>query len=191
MELYSDTYYIHWILAGDTACFACLLDRYSRPIHALIYKVTQNAEDAEELAQDAFLKAYTSLASFKGECSFSTWLYRIAYNTALSAVRKKKHEFLAIEESALDNVSEEEAAHLLDQEAPSERVRYLEAALGQLPPDERALLLLFYWKERTIDELAGITGLTTANVKVRLHRIRKKLYVLIKRMEDESDRRVS
>ena len=112
-------------------------------------------------------------------------------NIRSSAVRKKKHEFLTIEESALDNVSEEEAAHLLDQEAPSERVRYLEAALGQLPPDERALLLLFYWKERTIDELAGITGLTTANVKVRLHRIRKKLYVLIKRMEDESDRRVS
>ena len=191
MELYSDTYYIHRILAGDTACFACLLDRYSRPIHALIYKVTQNAEDAEELAQDAFLKAYTSLTSFKGESSFSSWLYRIAYNTAISATRKTRHEFLAIEETLLNNVSEEEVSEMLGRTGRSEQLQRLDDALAALPADERALILLFYMQEKTVDEVAAISGLTPTNVKVKLHRIRKKLYVLIKRMEDESDRRVS
>ena len=80
MELYTDTYYIQRIQAGDVACFACLLDKYSRPIHSLILKVVRSQEEAEELAQDTFMKVFKNLASFKGDCSFSTWIYRIAYN---------------------------------------------------------------------------------------------------------------
>lgn len=105
MELYSDTYYIQRVLAGDTACFACLIDRYGEPIHALILKVVRNPEDAEELAQDTFLKAFKSLGTFKGDCGFSTWLYRIAYNTALSSLRKKRPEYLMIDESTIEQVS--------------------------------------------------------------------------------------
>ena len=101
MELYTDTYYIQRIQAGDVACFVCLLDKYSRPINSLILKVVQNQEEAEELAQDTFMKVFKNLASFKGDCSFSTWIYRIAYNTAISSVRKKRYEFLAIEETTL------------------------------------------------------------------------------------------
>lgn len=108
MELYTDTYYIQRIQAGDVACFACLLDKYSRPIHSLILKVVRSQEEAEELAQDTFMKVFKNLASFKGDCSFSTWIYRIAYNTAISSVRKKRYEFLPIEETTLENVSEEE-----------------------------------------------------------------------------------
>ena len=93
MELYTDTYYIQRIQAGDTACFACLLDKYSRPVHSLILKVVRNREDAEELAQDVFMKVFKHLSSFKGECSFSTWIYRIAYNTAISETRKKGEDY--------------------------------------------------------------------------------------------------
>lgn len=185
MELYTDTYYIQRIQAGDVQCFACLLDKYSRPIHSLILKVVRNQEDAEELAQDTFMKVFKSLNSFKGDCSFSTWIYRIAYNTAISSVRKKRQEFLTIEETALDNVSEEEVANLFGLTDSTEQVRRLEIALGQLPPDERALILLFYWKEKTIEDIVSITGLTTSNVKVKLHRIRKKLFVLLKEMDHE------
>lgn len=103
MELYTDTYFIKRIQAGDTASFACLLDKYSRPVHSLILKVVRNKEDAEELAQDVFIKVFRNLSSFKGDCSFSTWIYRIAYNTAISEVRKKKYEFLAIEETQIEN----------------------------------------------------------------------------------------
>ncbi|WP_297903652.1 RNA polymerase sigma factor [uncultured Parabacteroides sp.] len=187
MELYTDTYYIQRIQAGDMACFACLLDKYSRPIHSLILKVVRSREDAEELAQDTFMKVFKGLSSFKGDCSFSTWIYRIAYNTAISSVRKKRHEFLTIEEATLENVSEEEVANLLGQTEVAEQTQRLETALGQLPPDERALILLFYWQEKSIEELASITGLTASNIKVKLHRIRKKLFALLKRMDHEQD----
>ena len=181
MELYTDTYYIQRIQAGDTACFACLLDKYSRPVHSLILKVVRNREDAEELAQ----KVFKNLSSFKGECSFSTWIYRIAYNTAISETRKKKHEFLAIEESVINNVSEQEVAEAFGRTDSTEQIQMLDAALAQLPPDERAVILLFYMKEKTIDEVATITGLTSSNIKVKLHRIRKKLFVVLKGMEEQ------
>lgn len=185
MELYTDTYYIQRIQAGDTACFACLLDKYSRPVHTLIFKVVRSREDAEELTQDVFMKIFKNLSSFKGDCGFSTWVYRIAYNTAISCVRKKKYEFLAIEETTLTNISEEEVSEMLGRTNTSWQIQRLDAALEQLPPDERALILLFYMKEKTVEELAAITGLTTSNTKVKLHRIRKKLFVLLKGMENE------
>lgn len=185
MELYSDTYYIKRIVAGDTGSFACLLDRYSRPVHSLIFKMVRNKEDAEELAQDVFLKVFRNLPSFKADCSFSTWVYRIAYNTAISELRWKKLEFVAIEESQIENVSEEEIDRLLDRTSGNGQLDRLEKALAQLPPDERALILLFYWRQKTVEELTGITGLGASNVKVKLHRIRKKLFVLIKEMEDQ------
>ena len=185
MELYSDAYYIERIVAGDTGCFACLLDRYSRPVHSLILKMVRNKEDAEELAQDVFMKVFRNLPSFKADCSFSTWIYRIAYNTAISELRRKKQEFIAIEESQIENVSEEEVSILLGRTSENDQVEKLEHTLTLLPPEERAMIMLFYMKQKSIEELTVITGLSASNVKVKLHRIRKKLFVLIKGMEDQ------
>jgi RNA polymerase sigma factor (sigma-70 family) len=185
MELYTDIYYIERIQSGDTASFACLLDRYSRPIHALICRIVGNAEDAEELTQDVFLKVFRNLSGFKGDSSFSTWLYRIAYNTAISATRKKRITYLAIEEHQLDQATEEAVDELYGPKEDEERIADLEKALGLLPPDERGLILLFYMDNKTIDEIAGISGLTTANVKTKLHRIRKKLYLILTQMKEE------
>ncbi|WP_288208070.1 sigma-70 family RNA polymerase sigma factor [uncultured Parabacteroides sp.] len=185
MELYSDAYYIERVAAGDTGCFACLLDRYSRPVHSLILKMVRNKEDAEELAQDVFMKVFRNLPSFKADCSFSTWIYRIAYNTAISELRRKKQEFIAIEESQIENVSEEEVSILLGRTSENDQVEKLEHTLTLLPPEERAMIMLFYMKQKSIEELTVITGLSASNVKVKLHRIRKKLFVLIKGMEDQ------
>ena len=185
MELYSDAYYIERVAAGDTGCFACLLDRYSRPVHSLILKMVRNKEDAEELAQDVFMKVFRNLPSFKADCSFSTWIYRIAYNTAISELRRKKQEFIAIEESQIENVSEEEVSILLGRTSENDQVEKLEHTLTLLPPEERAMIMLFYMKQKSIEELTVITGLSASNVKVKLHRIRKKLFVLIKGMEQK------
>lgn len=146
--------------------------------------MVHSKEDAEELAQDVFMKVFRNLSSFKGDCSFSTWIYQIAYNTAISELRRKRQEFVAIEESQISNVSEEEVSEMLGRTSTTEQLDKLEAALEQLPPDERALILLFYMKEKTVDELTVITGLGASNIKVKLHRIRKKLFVLIKGMEE-------
>lgn len=185
MESYNDTYYIQKTLAGEVDSFTPLLNRYGPQVHSLILRVVGNREDAEELAQDTFMKAFRHLSAFKGDCSFSTWVYRIAYNTAISHTRKRKHKLLAIDETVLANVSEEEIAEALGCTDSSEQVGRLEAALGLLPPDERAIILLFYMEEKSINDLTSITGLTVANVKTKLHRIRKKLFVLIKSMEEK------
>ena len=179
MESLSDTYYIERILAGDTSCFASLFDRYGKQVYAWVCRVIQNREDAEELTEDVFVKAFQHLESFRGESDFLTWLYRIAYNLSISAVRKKKVEYLAIEDSQLSNVSEEMIQDQLGQTDSSERLDLLDLALEQLPPDDRALILLFYKEDKSIEELAQITGLSIANIKVKLHRTRKKLYILM------------
>ena len=179
MELYTDTYYIQRIQAGDVACFACLLDKYSRPINSLILKVVQNQEEAEELAQDTFMKVFKNLASFKGDCSFSTWIYRIAYNTAVSETRRRKREWACIDQARLANLPDSEAERMDAWEGRQEYLDALARAVGELEPEERALVTLFYYEDCTVAECASITATTEANVKVRLHRIRKKLYILV------------
>ena len=176
---------IRRIVNGETDLYAILARRYGRVVYTLVSRIVGCAEDAEELAQDVFLKAFRNLHRFNGRSSFPTWLFRIAYNTAISSVRKKRYEFLAIEETTLENVSEEEITNLFGQTESTEQVQRLEVALEQLLPDERALILLFYWKEKTIEELVSITGLTASNIKVKLHRIRKKLFVLLNEMDHE------
>ncbi len=185
MELYTDIYYVERVLAGDTSCFACLLDRYSTQVHSLIVRVVQSQEDAEELTQDVFMKVYKSLSSFKGNSSFSTWLYRIAYNTAISEARKKKQEFLAIEEAQIVNISEEEIELAFGRTDNASNIRKLERALDMLAPDDRFIILLFYMEDKTVEDVSSITGLTVSNVKTKLHRIRKQLLVIINKMEEE------
>jgi RNA polymerase sigma-70 factor (ECF subfamily) len=183
MELYSDTYYIKRIQEGDTAAYACILDKYSRQVYSLALKVVRNKEDAEELAQDVFLKVFKHLGGFKGDSSFSTWIYRIAYNTAISYTRKKKQEWLAIEEAVIINVSEEEVADALGQTDSTRQMEILDNALGQLPPGERAMIHFFYMEGKSMEEIASVTGLSVSNVKTKLHRIRKKLFVVMKETE--------
>lgn len=185
MALYDDIYYIEKILAGETECFACLVDRYGRAVFSLVVKIVGNREDAEELCQDVFVKAFRSLASFKGKSSFSTWIYRIAYNTAVSRTRYRKQEFLSIEEDQLVNVSEEDVAEVFGRSGNEEMLVRLEAAMEKLTHEERALLLLFYMQEKTVEDVAVISELSVSNVKTRLHRIRKKLFVWLKEEKGE------
>mgnify|MGYP000432384018 FL=1 len=90
-----ETHIIHRILKGETSLYEYFLDKYSQQVFILIIRIVENQEDAEELTQDTFLKAFEHLSSFKAESSFSTWIYRIAYNTAISATRKKKQELIS------------------------------------------------------------------------------------------------
>lgn len=185
MDLYGDTYYVQRVLEGDLTSFACLVDRYSQSLFAWIFRIVQRREEAEELAQDTWMKVYEHLSDFKQDCSFSTWLYRIAYNTAISATRRKQPPFCSVNEELLKQVSEEEVEQWMGNGPSDERVAHLESALRLLSADERALVLLFYWQQKTIEELASITGQKPSNVKVRLYRIRRKLYVILKGMDDE------
>ena len=187
MEKLSDKICVEKVLNGETEHFACLLKKYSKQVFSLIVQVVGNREDAEELTQDVFVKVYSSLARFRGESCLSTWIYRIAYNQAISAVRKSTVQFMTIDEQVLAGLPDdvdEEAFGASDKER---RIHFLQNALEMLPPDERALITLFYKDNLSMEEIALITKLTVTNVKTKICRIRKKLFVLIKKMEDEEN----
>ena len=162
MELYTDTYYIQRIQAGDVACFACLLDKYSRPIHSLILKVVRSQEEAEELAQDTFMKVFKNLASFKGDCSFSTWIYRIVVNTSLDMLRRKKKETPTEE---MPETPTEDHYQDLD----------LKQMINRLDDKSRTVIILRYFEDLKLEDIADIVGENLNTVKARLYRTLKKL----------------
>lgn len=179
MDVKQENRYIQRILDGETELFAYFLDRYSRQLYALIVPIVSSPEDAEELVQDAFLKAFQHLNKYKGDSAFSTWLYRIAYNTAISFTRKRKQEYHCIEENMINNVSDEEALGLLEPTDDEERMNRLLNAIELLDAEEKALITLFYYEEQPVAVVGKVLGLTLSNVKVKLHRTRKKICVLM------------
>ena len=179
MEQKDEKYYISRIQNGHTEDFSVLVDSYSRPLYSLIVQIVDCPEDAEEVLQDVFLKAFRSLNRYKGECKLSTWLYRIAYNAAISAIRKKKQEFLYIDENTINNVPDERVEDMLSPSDGEERVVRLSQAINRLNGEEKALITLFYYEEKSMEEIGEVLKLSLSNVKVKLHRTRKKIYVLM------------
>ncbi len=178
----SDIHIIQRILNGETALYENFLNAYGQQVFTLIVRIVANQEDAEELTQDTFLKAFQHLSSFKGNSSFSTWIYSIAYNTAISYARKKKYDTFNMDDALLANISDQQVDEALNEEG-EERILELNRAIERLNSDERALITLFYHEEKPLNEVALILGLTESNAKVKLHRIRKKIYVLMKQEE--------
>lgn len=169
---------IRKVLEGDAEAFAPLVERYSRPIFALVVGIVGQREEAEELTQDIFLKAYTHLASYGSRSAFSTWLYRIACNTALTAVKRRQRRFALFDFSRAERLPElSDDGELTELSEAQEQA--LRAALDRLEADERALIQLHYYENRPLSECGEILSLTESNTKVRLHRIRKKLGVWI------------
>jgi RNA polymerase sigma-70 factor (ECF subfamily) len=173
---------IKHIIRGETHLYAHFVEKYSEAVFSLVVHMVNCREDAEEITQDIFLKAYEKLSSFNVDSSFSTWLYRIAYNTTISALRKRPCNSIAIAEEILADTDDTLIDETLSGES-EELLQRLEKAISMLDAEERALVTLYHLEERSIDETAQITGLKESNVKVKLHRTRKKLYLLIKEQE--------
>jgi RNA polymerase sigma factor (sigma-70 family) len=177
MEHRDDNHYIQQVIAGDTAAFAVLVNRHKDLVFSIVLKIVQNREDAEEVAQDAFVKAFQKLNTFRRDSRFSTWLYRIAYNEAISRIRLRRlPEVEIIEEISESAVDEEVEENVLGLD-PSEQKQAVAMALQNLPPDDQLLISLFYREGLPVSEICGVTGMSESNVKVRLHRLRKKIYV--------------
>ncbi len=175
----TETQIIDKVLNGETERFAYFLDTYSDQVFRLIIQIINIREDAEELTQDTFIKAFTKLSSFNRDAKFSTWLYRIAYNNAISATRKQKQEYLCQEEDQIYRLADETDDSFFDQTDNEEMVEKLEQAIERLDGDERGLITLFYYEGHSVAEIAEITSSTQTNTKTKLHRIRKKLLQII------------
>jgi RNA polymerase sigma-70 factor (ECF subfamily) len=176
MVLKRDSYYIAKIKEGDPGAYAVLVNKYKKMAFNVALQLMGNREDAEEVAQDAFLKAYQALDNYKGDAKFSTWVYRIIYNTAISRLRKKKLNVSSIDDDYSSSVNVKSTQSALQELHSEERKKYLSEALDRLDADDKLLLSLFYLDENSVEEVCEITGFSQSNVKVKLHRARKKLY---------------
>ena len=177
-----EAHIIQEILNGKTALYEYFLDKYGQQVYLLVARIVSCQEDAEELTQDVFLKAFQQLSSFKAESRFSTWIYRIATNMAISSVRKRRYDVLHLDDAVFANLSDTQVDEALEDES-EEQMQRLTDAMTKLAPDERALITLYYMEERPLSEIAFILDIKENHAKVKLHRIRKKLYVLIKEEE--------
>jgi RNA polymerase sigma factor (sigma-70 family) len=158
------------ILAGEQQLYAELVDTYKRYAYTIAQKILQNKPDAEEATQDAFIKAYHHLSSFNRQAKFSTWLYRIVFNTAISYKRKNRRQFQSIENTVVEY--SQEAEGMLEK---SDKKKYLNLAMDKLNEADRTALTLFYLQEFSLEEIAEITGMQANTAKVRIHRARQRL----------------
>jgi RNA polymerase sigma factor (sigma-70 family) len=174
---------IDQVLGGNINAFTNIVNRHKDKAYNLAFRICCSHEEAEEIAQDSFLKAYRALGSFKRESSFSTWLYRIVYNTAISYVRLKKKEVLSLEDFPADatdfigtGASEEEAEN-------EYRRSLLNFAFQKISEEDRSLITLHYYEEMSMDEISDVTGISKSNIKVKLFRARQKMYQVIENAE--------
>jgi RNA polymerase sigma-70 factor, ECF subfamily len=171
----TDNWYIDRVKNGDREAFATLIEKHKSMVYTVAYRIVKNHEDAEELTQDAFLKVFQSIGQFEQRSKFSTWLYKIVYNAAISSIRKKRIESTLLEPMIIENYSEEEIFENLDQLDDHGQKALVDRLMKKLNPEEGALITLYYMEDCSTQEIAEIMGLTQSNVKVKLHRIRKQM----------------
>jgi RNA polymerase sigma factor (sigma-70 family) len=173
---FTDTEIIKRVLAGEQVLFAQLVQRYQQYVFTLVYRFTDNREDAEEIGQDVFVKAYRSLADFRGEAKFSTWLYTIVRTSCITFLRKKRLDTTSLDNERtflqVENKESRFNANAIEQKSKHAMVN---AAIRLLSPDDTQVLTLFYKGEQTLDEIGRVMGLDPNTVKVKLHRARNRL----------------
>lgn len=172
----SDHELIQEVLTGNQAAYGELVTRYQSLAFTLAFRILGQREEAEEVAQDAFVKAYRHLADYRGQSRFSTWLYTIVNNTAISFLRKKKPDLRSLdEEGVLERVDSRDSSFRADGVEQKSRRDLVNRAIRLLQPEDARILLLFYQAEQSLEEVASILGVETNTAKVRLHRARTRL----------------
>lgn len=171
-----DNEIISRVLRGEQNAYAELVTRYQGYVFTLVMKMIRSREDAEEVAQDVFVKAYRALADFRGESKFTTWLYTITNTSCITFLRKKKLDIHSLDNKkvfeAADSKDSGFRANLVEQKS---RVNMVNQAIAMLSPDDAEIITLFYKAEQNLEEIARILGIESNTAKVRLHRARTRL----------------
>ena len=167
---------ISQVLKGDHNVYATLVNRYNNFVFTIVLRYIKGREDAEEVAQDVFIKAYKSLSSFKGDSKFSTWLYTVTTTTCITFLRKKKLEVQSLDNEKVFEAAGEIAGDLsANQIEQKSKVNMVNEAIKMLSPDDAQVIMLFYKGEQTLEEIAKILNKEPNTVKVQLHRARTRL----------------
>jgi len=180
MSTKPDEYYIQQTLKGNVNAYAFLVEKYEHMVFTLTIRIVKNREEAEEVAQDVFVKAFKNLKNFKGESKFSTWIYKIAYYASLDVLKLNKRQ---IRSENIDTFKERNSGNTDDSLKflhDKERKQFINDALFKLSEDERVIITLYYFEELPIKEISKIVDLSEDNIKIKLFRSRKKLAGLLK-----------
>ena len=183
----NDKQYIELVQQGNTAVFSKLVDKYQHYVFTIVYRILPNREEAEEAAQDVFLKAFRKIKDYRYESKFSTWLYPIARNTAIDYKRKKSHTTTSIDNDDSFLQIRDHQRGQLEVIQHGQQKTIIQELLQRLPEIDGQIVSLFYLKEQTIEEIGELLNLSATNVKVKLFRLRKRMKkemtTLIKREE--------
>ena len=171
----TDIEIIDLVLAGNQAAYADLVKTHQRYVFTLAMRFTRSREDAEEVAQDTFVKAYRSLNNYQRSAKFSTWLYTIVYHTAMTHLRKKRLKTSSIDDDENSLQLESYATDDYSSIEKKSRSFYVNQAIGMLLPDDATIITLFYQGEQSLVEIANVMGMEANTVKVKLHRARHRL----------------
>jgi RNA polymerase sigma factor (sigma-70 family) len=173
-----DEQYIQKVLDGDVNAFRYFVSNYKDLAYSISMSIVKSELTAQEAVQDAFVKAFENLSKFKGKSKFSTWLYRIVVNESLRKIKQKRLETVDLTEETISNtvfsqMDSFKSIHEVEQK------EIINETLKIMPQTESLLLRLYYLEENKVDEICEITGLNTPNVKVILHRARKRFYAIL------------
>lgn len=188
----SDEQLVKDFLRGDEQAFNELVDSYQNRVYALAYRYMGNEEDAYDMAQETFIKAYRSLRTFKGDSSFSTWIYRITTNVCLDEIRKRKRRVvpLSLDEPLATTDGEELEKEFAD-DSPGADVlyerkvfsQYIQGVLDEMKPEHKSVIILRDMMELSYEEIATATDCSIGTVKSRLSRARNTLKKMLGKRE--------
>lgn len=184
-----DYHAIRRVLDGDNAAFEILQKKYSKLIAALIRRMVKNEDDVDDLTQETFIKAYKALEKFQFGFSFSAWIYRIASNTCIDFLRKKRFTIISLTKQTPGETDEEEMEIEDDSYLPDvtvmndERRTAIRDAISNLPENYRRIIILRHEKELDYKEISEMLDIPLGTVKAHLFRARKILYTALKNQE--------
>lgn len=179
MRTAQDVDIIQSVLQGNKAAYAVLVERYQSYVFTIISRLITQREEAEDLSQEVFVKAYLSLAGFKGTSKFSTWLYTIAHTTSISHLRKFRPDVVFADENTMAAITDNRTA--FHQQQHNSLHSAVNTCIKLLPPDDAEIITLFYLAEQSIEEIAIIMQMEPNTAKVKLHRARQKLKDIVER----------
>ena len=180
MKNLTDVEIIESVKKGNQADYAVLIDRYKNKAFTMLKRMLKNEFDAEEVLMDCFLKAYNNINNFKFESKFSTWFYRIVYNTALTKLSNTKRK-IESEMDSIDDLNYLESKYNADDFLKNDMSDLVRKIINELPVKNAAVITMFYLEEMSTDEIADILQISVTNVKVILHRSRNLLKELIEK----------
>lgn len=170
---------IKQVLKGDTSAFAYFVDTYQDMAITIAFRICGNKQDAEDIVQNAYVKAFHNLHTFRTDSKFSTWFYRIVYNTALTHISSSGFSTEFVEYQQMDTESSFSEWDTLERINEQEKKAVINETLEKMPKDESLLLTLYYLEENSVKDIVLITGLGESNIKVKLHRARKRFADII------------